>query len=241
MTVIACVPLLFLGMQCPDPEPAPPPPPGAPHIDSLRIDAVLAQKSLRPVVRIHWSPPRNDSIVIQRYVLLRITDAESLFSEIKYFPPGIKAYGDPMNASFFPADQMTEVRLTYRLYAVDSLFRIGDTSSAESVIVTFPPVQERPVNDTVTDGRPRFLWQVMGHNSEYYTWATVWNSTGPVWHSVPVSDFGMDNNWRPFTAGYPDTGGALAPGRYFWAARIEDVTGSWTTAGSITLDSFHVE
>jgi hypothetical protein len=232
--VFSCI---ILGSSCPSPISFPPPPLSAP---SFTAAVLIAKKfdTYRPAVHLTWKPPRSDSLSIREFVILQKSIDSSTFSVlVRSIPDTITEYDDDLDRVVFP--QPWDIKtMQYRIFAVDSLGRSGDTSAIDSVAIAWPPTPLWPADmDTV---RPDSLvWSVFGVMNGYFSNAALYSeNAGLIWQS-PIPDtptYSNHDKTDHFVAPLP--GSSLLSGTtYYWAVKVEIPTGS---ASSIAISRFYV-
>lgn len=233
--------LVLMGSTCPTYEPPPPPVPGAPVITHTEITGYLSPSSrmVRPAVHLRWMPSPADSIGIQSFTILRRTGDDSSFSTLRRsIPRDITRYHDITDG--ITVAEGTYLPVYYRVFAVDSLGRNGDTSAVDTVELANPARLMSPL-DTLRD--PVFKWAIMGTMSVFYTYMCLWDSLGLRWQSpLPseptfLSDYQVDST----SVRLPDSLIPLHQGTYFWGAKMDILNGRRTiTTGSMAIGSFYV-
>jgi hypothetical protein len=235
--VLFCA-VFCLGLSCPSPEAFPPPPLSAPVFSNTTLTAARFD-TYRPAVHLVWKAPNSDSLSIHEFVILEKSSDSGVFSVlVRSIPDSITDYFDNLDRIVFPQHWDTKT-IQYRIFAIDTLGRSGDTSAIDSFSLSWPPGIIRPADaDTV---RPDTLvWTVFGVMNGYFSYACLYSDSGGcIWQS-PRPDLPVYSNHDKtdrFTAVVPQSVPLTSGGTYYWAAMVEIPTGS---ASSIALSRFYV-
>lgn len=167
-------------------------------------------------VHIEWSPPPADSIAVRSYTLLRKTYNDSLFDAFKHgIPDSIVSFNDDLMPIGFPLSGYNLI--VYKVFAIDTLGRAGDTSVACSLYLA--PQPELTTLDTATRCFGWFSRNIQGSVTSHIK---LWNSTGDsLWTSPRVEELGSENDQVPFSACLPDSLKPLLPGIWYFAIFLE--------------------
>jgi hypothetical protein len=232
---LAC---FLLGLSCPTPESFPPPPLSAPVFSG---DTLIAAKfdTYRPSVHLTWKEPRSDSLSIREFVILQNSSDSGGFSIlVRSIPDTITEFYDNLDRIVFP--QPWDFRtIKYRIFAIDTLGRSGDTSGIDSVALAWPPVLLRPAdNDSVLPDS--LAWSVSGVMSGFFTYVYLYSDdSGLVWKS-PRPDTPIYSNHDKtdfFATALPPSLSLTRGASYYWAVKVEIPTGS---ASSLAISRFYV-
>jgi hypothetical protein len=228
----------LLGSSCPSPESFPEPPLSAPAFSSAELVAVKFN-TYRPALHLTWKPPVGGSLSVREFVILQKSMDSSVFSIlVRSIPDSITEYYDNLDRIAFP-QAWDFTTLQYRIFAIDTLGRPGDTSAIDSVVLAWPPNILWPMDkDSV---RPDSLvWSVYGVEMGYFTYVYLYSdSAGLIWQSprpnTPTysSHDGIDHIVVPLPGSLLLSSGAT----YFWAVKVEMPTGS---ASSMAISRFYV-
>ena len=186
----------------------------------------------REALHIVWSPPPTDSISIRSYTLLRKTYNDSIFAVLKYgIPDSIVSFNDDLTLVGFPVDGYDLIE--YKLFAIDTLGRPGDTSAACSLYIA--PQPELTALDTTTWC---FGWLSRSIQGSVDSYIKVWNSAGDsLWTSPSVEEFGNAQVPVNFSACIPDSLIPSLPDTWYFAIFL-DANGS--EHQSMKVGSFNV-
>jgi hypothetical protein len=194
-------------------------------ITPLRLKQPLITKLLlseakfstyREAVHIEWTPPPDDSIAVRSFTLLRKTYDDSLFDVIKHgIPDSIVSFNDDLTPIGFPLNGYNLIM--YKVFAIDTLGRAGDTSAACSLYLA--PQPELSTLDTVTRC---FGWLSRNIQGSVTSHIKLWNSTGDsLWTSKRVEELGNEQVPVNFSACLPDSLKPLLPGIWYFAVFLE--------------------
>jgi hypothetical protein len=235
---ICFVSCILLGSSCPSPVPFPPPPLSAPVFTAAELVAAKFD-TYRPAVHLAWKPPHTDSLSIREFVILQKSLDSSNFSVlVRSIPDTITVYDDNLDRSAFPqAWDITTMQ--YRIFAIDTLGRSGDTSDIDSVAIAWPPIPQWPPDrDTVLPDT--LVWSVFGVMNGYFTYVSLYaDSAGLVWKSPKPDTPTYSNHDKtdhiivPVPKSVPLVSGAT----YFWAVKVEIPSGS---SSSMAISRFYV-
>jgi hypothetical protein len=235
---LCCCSLILLGSSCPSPVSFPPPPLSAPTFLTTELTAAKFD-TYRPAVHLTWKPPHTDSLSIREFVILQKSIDSSVFSIlVRSIPDSITAYDDNLDRIAFPVAWDVST-MQYRIFAIDTLGRSGDTSAIDSIALAWPPTPLWPPDrDSV---RPDTLaWSVFGVEMGYYTYVSLYsNSTGLVWKSPRPDTPTYSNHDKTdhFTVPVPSSLSLSSGTTYFWAVKVDMPTGP---AYSLAISRFYV-
>ena len=232
---ISCV---LLGSSCPSPESFPRPPLSAPVFSNAECIAAKFD-TYRPAVHLTWKVSDGDSLSVREFVILQKSMDSSVFSVlVRSIPDSVTGYYDNLDRIAFP-QAWDFTTLQYRIYAIDTLGRPGDTSAIDSVVLAWPPTLLWPAEkDTV---RPDSLaWSVFGVMNGYFSSVYLYSDTaGLIWKS-PLPDtptYSDHDKTDHFMIPLPQSLSIPAGSTCFWAAKVEIPTGQ---ASAIAVGRFYV-
>jgi hypothetical protein len=227
-----------LGSSCPSPESFPPPPLSAPSFSNAELYAARFD-TYRPAVHLEWTAPHSDSLSIREFVILEKSSDSGRFSVlVRSIPDSIPDYFDNLDRIVFP--QHWDIRtIQYRIYAIDTLGRSGDTSAIDSFYLAWPPDIIRP-SETDTVQPDSLVWTVFGVMNGYFSYVYLFSDSGGcIWQSprpgMPV--YSNHDKTDRFAVAVPESLPLPSGGPYYWAAKVEIPTGS---ASSIAVSRFYV-
>jgi hypothetical protein len=170
----------------------------------------------REAIRIGWVAPSADSIAIRSYTLLRKTYNDSLFDVCSHgIPDTITFFNDDLTLTGFPADGYFLVM--YKVFAIDTLGRAGDTSAACSLYIA--PQPELTTLDTTTWC---FGWLSHSIQGSVTSHLKLWNAAGNFsWNSPRTEELGSESTPVPFSACLPDSLKPLPSGAVYFAIFLE--------------------
>jgi hypothetical protein len=186
-----------------------------------------------------WKAPNSDSLSIHEFVILEKSSDSGVFSVlVRSIPDSITDYFDNLDRIVFP-QKWDFKTIQYRIYAIDTLGRSGDTSAIDSFYLAWPPDIIRP-SETDTVIPDTLMWDVSGVMGGYFTYVFLFSdSEGFLWQSprpgIPV--YSEHDKTDRFTVVVPQSVPLTSGGTYYWAAMVEIPTGS---ASSIALSRFYV-
>ncbi len=221
MALLGTACCLCIASTCPAPDPFPPPPLGAPSITGLVLIGEQWNDDYQPTIHITWDFSGKDSLPVEKFIVLR---KRQLFdSSFEVLPPDIpdSQYEDwdKISATDFPV-QGIYTKIWYRIFAVDTQGRSGDTSAVDSVQLSWPPRITAPV-DTLRNGL--FTWSTILYLGGYYTSLSLWSdSRGLLWNSRPP-DEPIYGHETPDSEALilPSPPAPLARGRYFCGVKVQ--------------------
>lgn len=237
-TPVTCIPLtaallpLLMGAACiPTIDPPPPPTLDPPVFTTSDLQGRPDRDgAYREFVHLEWHLPSTDSISIVRLDLVR-----TLMSGVSTVLPLTSSATDFDE----PTGPLEVIRtdacgfIIYRLVAIDTLWRAGDTSRVCSLFLA--PLFEM-MNPTDTLHSPEFTYRL---NEQLYDECEehmyIWNNEGAYWQSDTLSFFtqsaGSGQRSRNLTAPfYP-----LPTGTYHWGVKL-----TVGKASSVAVEAFGV-
>jgi hypothetical protein len=193
----------------------------APSFATIEVTALKWGGEYSTVVRFQWDMAGRDSLPVDHFIILRKKQSsDTAFNEgILDIPDSVSEYWDKLIPSDFPR-QGTYTNIWYRIFAVDTQGRSGDTSAPDSVQLSWPPSITAPV-DTLRNGL--FKWSTVLYLGGYYTSLYLWSdSLGFLWKSLPPAEptYGHETADSQFLV-LPSPPAPLAAGRYFCGVKVE--------------------
>ncbi|MBN1575824.1 MAG: hypothetical protein JW913_04685 [Chitinispirillaceae bacterium] len=201
-------------------------------LSCLAVDPPLPQKLEKPVlnfsgmaavgdpiegyheaVHLSWMFTRTENTPVHSYSLLRKFPADSFFDVFlgsQQIPADTTHFYDKLARHPFPVKGFDSI--SYRLCAVDTFGRTGDTSD-ECTVVLAP--QPQFVNYTTANGCLQWESWIRGG---IFSWCTVWHETGRrEWTSQRQDAFPQTDQPGRFSACFPDSLQPPFPGRWYYA------------------------
>ncbi len=213
------VSVFCLGLACPTIEPPPPPPLAAPAIDSLILSGYDPLRNEHgEYIKIFWSPPVSETGSAQSFTLLRKVQDDSSFDVFdlsQTIPGDTLTFYDDLSIIGFPTEFYDT--LAYRIFAVDSLHRSGDTSGAVFVMLA-PQPTFRQFNQSTWS----FNWSVLGILGAIESCIEIWNENRSIiWKSTPKIEYGGENQIIPFTTSLPQSLIPLSSGNWYYGIYVK--------------------
>ncbi|MBN2037339.1 MAG: hypothetical protein JW768_11400 [Chitinispirillaceae bacterium] len=215
-------------------DPITPPRLSAPEATVIRLSEARLFSSYREAIHLEWEPPVNDSAGIRSYSIIRKTSSDSvfdLFTRSQGIPPSIDSFNDDIKPIGFPNEGFTLVE--YRIFAIDTLGRSGDTSAICSLFLV-----RQPQLDTIDLPRSSFRWHSRFIQGSIATYLHLWNRDGSVtWSSPRQEDFGSWDYPLYFSATVADSLLPLTAGSWYYAIYLFAMGND---RQSLKVDSFNV-
>lgn len=191
--------LLLLAVSCPNEFTPLPPSLKAPKLATMELSAVRtgsgAALQYHPAVRITWTAPDQDSVRVQYYSLLRsaVSGTDTAFTVVTHsIPAGVTETYDRIDR-IIPPKELHQKRIFYRIVAIDSLDRPGDTSAVDTFVLAHPAQLTSP-RDTLFINL--FRWTVAKVPAGYREQMTLWGDNGAVWESpLPLTPTYGSTEW----------------------------------------------
>ena len=165
--------------------------------------------------------PGRDSLPVDYFIILRKKQStDTAFNEaILNIPDSINEYWDRLYPIDFP-DQGVYTKMWYRIFAIDTQGRSGDTSATDSVTLSWPPRITEPV-DTLRGGI--FRWETVRYLGGYYTSLSIWSDLeGLIWKSPkPLEPIYGHETPDSESLVLPSPPAPLPTGRYFCSVKVE--------------------
>ncbi len=234
LTVLS-LPVLIAG-TCSNPV-WPPPVLNAPSFQDREIVTVWdsREEMYREAVHLTWNAPPTASVSIHPYKILRYVEVDSTVA-LEEIPDSVREFFDPTYRLFRSSgSRLFFQTVYYRVFAVDSMGRSGDTSVA--CTVTLAPKAELTEPGAVLTV-PRFSWVYHEFASPAETWIEVRNIDSVIWRSPRFrKNFSHVEHTR---CTVPDS--VFAEGeRYWWEAQVVVVSPVPKLPASVTVGAFDVD
>jgi hypothetical protein len=228
-----CAVIVMAG-ACPTPIEPLPPVLNAPSFLTKKVTwAKVTTNSFAEVVSLSWKKSDADTIPTGSFTILRKIGSQSTYTAaMRGIPASISDYADPISQFGFSKE------VIYRIFAVDTLNRSGDTSLPCTLTLAQQVILREPA-DTLTANY--FSWDVLGQMvMGGFTCTFAFADTAAVrWQAPPtVLTFIGENTLLTLTQALPDTLWPLPRGRYFWSVRL-DISGG-ANPQSIIVGTCHV-
>jgi hypothetical protein len=176
----------------------------------------------REAIHITWTPPSTDSITIRSYTLLRKTGDDSLFdvfTRSQGIPDSIVSFDDDLTPIGFPVNGYDLI--VYKIFAIDTLGRAGDTSAACSLYLASQPELTR-----IDTAAWCFGWLSRGIQGSVTSHLKVWNAGGTrSWTSPASEELGNEQVPVNFSSCLPDTFKPMTAETWYFALFL-DANGS---------------
>ncbi len=243
LSCFAC--LLFLAGACPSEFKPLPPTLNAPAITNLELTAVRSGTGgtlqYHPAIHIRWTPPDQDSVRVQSYTLLRsaISGSDTSFTVATHsIPAGVHEVYDRID-DILPPKELDHKFIFYKIAALDTLDRPGDTSLVDTFALGHPPSLEIP-HDTLRTNF--FRWIVAKIPAGYRTHMILWGDNGPIWKSpLPQSPtYGSTEWYIAHEVTMPDSVWPLPSSLYYFGARVIEESGALTTQSIMISEPIYV-
>jgi len=198
-------------------------------MDSAQVTGVRRGGEWRKSIRLPWTAPVDSEGIIASYVLLRSSAGtiDSLFDvAIQGIPDTIRAAYDVIDEIPSPSTGGYQP-VYYRLFALDTYGRAGDTCPAESVMLAPDARVLEPADSTYAG---QFRWSMTGVQGPYISYIKIWSSAALLWESprpaMPV--YGGEAITDLFSAVLPDSvRSVLAGSRCWYGAKIDVQMGNF--------------
>lgn len=244
ITILAALLPTLLYLTCITPPEPRPDRLSSPIFTNYEIVAGLYGDEYHEVIHLQWIPDSTDTISIIKYQILRKVDIDSSSTTITDIPSDVNDLNDP-TVKFIddPAKRTNDRLIFYRIFAIDSLERPGDTSVvctvslARLIDLLLPPI------DTIPSQSVNFRWLVPQiFNSRVRTHIVLWKNDSTIWQSAP-KEFFTGGGPTQENENLPPSLLPLIPGEYFWGAYLIIIGGSVTgdNPTSINIRNFYVK
>lgn len=198
-------------------DPPPPSPLSAPIITDSTIVAVPdIDKEITESIQIQWTAGPGDSLSVYSFKIIRNTALQTLPLLTKLSIDSLNTLIDPVAQLNLP-NRNDEQYIIYRIFALDSLDRPGDTSAACTITLARSIPLLSPKDTFVVN---QFKWEVPnGIYNQTRSCAILWHQGSLVWKSDDVLKY-TNGLSEIFTRALPDSLMPLAPGRYYWGIQL---------------------
>jgi hypothetical protein len=214
---------LCVASTCPTNDPFPPKPIRPPRFASIEVTAIKTKDACLQAIDLKWSLAGKDTLPVDHFVLLRKKEfSDSAFSDaILDIPDSAGECWDKLSSGDIPGPG-TYRKIWYRIFVVDTSGGSGDTSAADSIILSWPPALISPeTGDTLRGGV--FKWSTVLYRSGYYTYLYLWSdSSGFLWKSErPAEPIYGHETPDSESLVLPSPPAPLARGKYFCGVKVE--------------------
>jgi hypothetical protein len=194
-----------------------PPPPEKPVLlfDGM---AVVADpfSAYREAVHLSWTTAAGEAAAVASYTLLRKIQPDTVydvFAGSRLIPADTADFCDGLTGFTFPANGFDSI--FYRICAVDTFGRTGDTSDACPVILA--PQPDLIGFDTA---QACLRWESWIRGG-VFSWCTVWNARdGRGFTGEMLQEFPFTDQPARFSQCFPDSLSPPAGGRWYYALYI---------------------
>jgi hypothetical protein len=146
--------------------------------------------------------------------------SDSAFTVVRYgIPDTVTECYDILAPEDFPS-QGDYAKRWYRIFAIDSSGRPGDTSAPDSIRICWPP---RPSSSGDTLRQNSFKWYTIQYMAGYFTYLFLWShSRGLIWTSPRPSEpsYGHET-LDSFYVSLPSSLYPLERGAYSYGLKVE--------------------
>ena len=218
----SCLPI---ASTCPASDPFPPPTIQAPSFTSRDVTGIKSGGAYQAAIHMQWTLTNSDSLPIREFVILRKKQSDSAFGILHHgIPDSVFNDYDVINPKDLPQDQLfgspyTSIR--YRIFAIDTFGRSGDTSAQDSALLTWTPTDVYPV-DTLKENL--FKWSTRSYQGGYISYMLLWGDAaeGLLWTSPkpPEPTYGTVSE-DSFSVQLPSSLYPLPTGKYYYGVKVE--------------------
>ena len=219
LCAVSCLPI---ASTCPTADPFPPPQIAAPSFTLMEVTGVKKGGDYQGAVHMQWKMGNVDTFPVKEFVILKKGPSDSAFGIMHFGIPDsvFDDYDVPITNELPPMQLFGSPFscVKYRVFAVDTLGRSGDTSAVDSILLTWPPAITYPI-DTLKQNV--FKWTTQSYQGGYYASMMVWSdASGPVWSSPQPSEPTYGNATQDsFALQLPSALYPLGAGRYYMGVR----------------------
>lgn len=186
-----------------------------PIISKANFDAVNLPSigDYTEALHVSWTPPPTDSNAISAFVLLKRVPGDTVFEQYANIPPDMSDFYEAVDRSNFPLEGYDSI--FFRVYALDTLGRPGDTSEIYT-LYTVP----QPLLDTITKGC--FKWRERGVFSGVVSYMKLWNDSLKIqWESDRYDEFPPVEKDAIYNTCIPDSLLAIRKIKWYYCLYIE--------------------
>ena len=194
-------------------------------LQSLEVTAFPFRASLgfRPAIHLRWQASSNDSLGVKEFVIFQKQPQDSSFALlVRSIPGNVFDYYENIDDIGYP-QTFSYKTVLFKMVAIDSLGRSGDTAAKDSVVLCWPPYPLAPSEADTLSG-DSLIWSVRYVQGGYYTYSLLYSdSSGLVWTETRpiIPTYGAENDTGWFAAAIPSTVFPLVPGGFSWLMKLE--------------------
>jgi hypothetical protein len=239
---------VLTALVCLPPEPALPPLLNAPVFTKGTVVIENASGIWQEMIRLEWTPSDSSYSAINEYVILTEIPFDTAVDSMGIIDMEPQRLPASKTFAYHPTESIRRltpdsqiVTIHYRIFAIDSLDRSGDTSSSFEVSLLKTVVLVSPA-DTLHNNR--FHWEFVGIADEIFSnMLLIWpDSISKQYVGDTSSAFAFLYDPLKFIVSLPDTLLPLHSGYYTWAVRTElqqRYSQSASYAVSYTIGTFY--
>lgn len=225
LVFLAAVSCLPIASTCPTSDPFLPPRLNAPSFTAMNVTGIKSGEVYQGAVHMQWVLTNAASFQVKEFVILRKKQSDSAYGVMHHgIPDNVSNDYDLIDPKDLPQNQLfgePYACIRYRIFAIDTFGRSGDTSAVDSILLTWTPTLVYPAD---TLGKNLFKWSTRGYQGGYFSLMMVWCDSGDclLWTSPKPSQptYGSATE-DTFSAELPSPLYPLAPGRYYYGVKIE--------------------
>jgi hypothetical protein len=216
-------------------DPPPPPPLPAPIITSSTIHAITdIDWEIHETVTLQWIAAPDSSLSVISFKILRVVASLPLPLLTKTSIDSLNTLLEPVAGLTIP-DRTAEQSIIYRIFAIDSLDRSGDTSVACTLIIARAIPLLLP-QDTLMGNQ--FKWEIPnGIPDQTRSCVILWHNGLLLWKSADVMKY-TNGLSETFSKYLPDSLVTLPSGIYYWGVHLTIEGGTFPE--SFTIRKFYV-
>ena len=191
----------------------------------MDVTGIKSGGAYQGAIHMQWTLTTSDSSPVKEFVILRKKQSDSAFGILHHgIPDSIFNDYDVINPKDLPQDQLfgspyTSIR--YRIFAIDTFGRSGDTSAQDSALLTWTPTDVYPV-DTLKENL--FKWSTRSYQGGYISYMLLWGDAaeGLLWTSPkpPEPTYGTVSE-DSFSVQLPSSLYPLPTGKYYYGVKVE--------------------
>jgi hypothetical protein len=190
----------------------------------MDVTGIKSGGAYQGAVHLQWAVANSDSFPVKEFVILRKKQSDSAFGVMHHgIPDSVSNDYDIIDPKDLPQEQLFGSPYTcirYRIFAIDTFGRSGDTSAVDSILLTWTPMTVYPT-DTLKENI--FKWSTRGYQGGYFAYMILWNDTaGLLWTSPKPSEptYGSVTA-DSFSAQLPFALYPLNTGKYYYGVKVE--------------------